>query len=96
MAIMLCLFLFSGIAAAFYDGHVYINGIVNSIGSDTITISRQTYQIDKKCRVVVQYKKHGSFYEKPAKLWQVSTGDSVTARKIGNILYEIRIERWKG
>ena len=96
VAIMLCLFLFSGVAVAFYDGHVYINGIVNSIGSDTISIAGHTYKIDPKCRVVIQYKENGAFYERPAKLWEVSTGNSVTAKKIGNILYEIMIERWRG
>ena len=96
VAIMLCLFLFSGVAVAFYDGHVYINGIVDSIGSDTISISGHTYRIDPKCRVVIQYKENGAFNERPAKLWEVSTGNSVTAKKIGNILYEIMIERWRG
>ena len=82
-------------AVAYYDGHVYINGIVDSIGSDTISISGHTYTIAPKCRVVIQYKNHNSFYEKPAKLWEVSTGNSVTAKKVGNILYEIMIERWR-
>jgi len=95
-AIVLALFLFSGTAVAYYDGHVYINGIVDSIGPDTISISGHTYKIDPKCRVVIQYKDHNSFHEKPAKLWEVSTGNSVTAKRVGNILYEIMIERWRG
>jgi hypothetical protein len=95
VAMFLCIFLFSGMAVAFYDGHVYINGIVNSIGSDAISISDHTYKIDPKCKVVIQYKESGSFHEKPAKLWDISTGETVTAKKVGNILYEIMIERWR-
>jgi hypothetical protein len=95
LAISLFLFLFSGLSLAYDSGHVYINGKIDSIGSDTITISGIHYTIDKKCRVVIQYKEHGSFHEKPASLWDVNTGDSVTVKMIGNILYEIMIERWR-
>jgi len=94
-AIVVSLFLFTGMAAAFYDGHIYINGIVNSVSSDNITISRHTYKIDPKCRVVVQYRERGSFHERPSRLSEVNTGDSVTAKNVGNILYEIMIEGWK-
>jgi hypothetical protein len=93
--IIVSFFLFSGMAAAFYDGHVYINGIVNTVGSDTMTISHHNYKIDPKCKVVIQYKERGSFHEKPGSLWEVSTGDSVTAKMTGAVLYEIMIERWK-
>jgi type 1 fimbria pilin len=95
LAITLFVFLFSGISSAFYDGHVYINGKVNSISSDSITISGSHYKIDKNCKVVIQYKEHNSFHEKPASLWDVSSGDTVTAKKIGSIIYEIMLERWR-
>ncbi len=91
----LFLFLFTGLALAYDSGHVYINGLVGSVSSDAITISGMRYKIDKKCKVVIQYKEHDSFHEKPASLWDVNTGDSVTVKMIGNILYEIMIERWR-
>ena len=95
LATSLFLFLFSGMAMAYDSGHVYINGKIDSIGSDTITISGIHYKIDKKCKVVIQYKEHGSFHERPATSGDVHTGDIVTAKKIGRIIYEIMIERWR-
>ena len=95
LATSLFLFLFSGISLAYDSGHVYINGKVNSISSDTITISGIHYKIDKKCNVVIQYKEHGSFHEKHGTFWNVHTGDIVTAKMIGGILYEIIIEEWR-
>jgi hypothetical protein len=94
-AMLLCLFLFSGLAAAYDSGHVYINGIVNSVSSDTIAISYLTYKIDQKCKVVIQYKEGGSFHEKPGRLRDINTGETVTAKMIGGILYEIIIEEWR-
>ncbi len=91
----LFLFLFTGLALAYDSGHVYINGLVGSVSSDAITISGMRYKIDKKCKVVIQYKEHGSFHEKPAKRWDVNSGDRVTAKMIGNIIYEIMLERWR-
>ena len=94
-AIALCLFLFIGMAVAFYDGHVYIHGTVQSIGANTITISGVHYRIDEKCAVVIQYKENNSFHEGPGRRSDVSTGDIVTARMTGAVLYEIMIERWR-
>jgi hypothetical protein len=94
-ATVLCLFLFTGVAAAFYDGHVYIHGTVQSIGANTITISDVNYRIDQKCNVVIQYKENGSFHERPGRRSDVGTGDIVTAKMTGAVLYEIMIERWR-
>lgn len=91
----LFLFLLSGISLAYDSGHVYINGRVDFIGSDTITVSGIHYRIDQKCKFTIQYREHNSVLEKPARLWDVSTGDTVTAKMIGAILYEIIIERWR-
>jgi hypothetical protein len=82
-------------ALAFYDGHVYINGIVNSISSNTITISHTNYKIDQKCKIVKILKKNNSFHEAPAQMSDVSTGKSITAKVIGGIIYEIIVEEWK-
>jgi hypothetical protein len=95
LAIMLSFFLFSGMAVAYNTGHVYRNGVVNSISSDTITVSRLNYKIDSKCRVVIQYKEGGMFHERRARLSDIETGDTVTIKMIGNILYEIIIEGWR-
>ncbi|MFA6054270.1 MAG: hypothetical protein WC769_02725 [Thermodesulfovibrionales bacterium] len=94
-AMLLCLFLFSGLATAYDSGHIYINGIVNSVSSGTIAISHLTYKIDQKCKVVIQYKESGSFHEKPGRLWDINTGETVTAKEIGAVIYEIIIEEWR-
>jgi len=94
-AIVLSLFLFSGMAAAYDSGHVYIHGSVDSIGANTITISGIHYKIDQKCTVVIQYKESDLFHEKPGRLWDINTGETVTAKMIGGILYEIIIEEWR-
>jgi hypothetical protein len=94
-AMLLCLFLFSGPAGAYDSGHVYIHGSVDSIGANTITISGIHYKIDQKCKVVTQYNDSGSFHEKPGRLWDINTGETVTAKMIGGILYEIIIEEWR-
>ncbi len=95
LAISLFLFLFSGMAMAYDSGHVYINGKVNSISSDTITVLGISYVIDQKCKVVIHYKENNSFHEKPGGKWDISTGDPVTVKIIGRIAYEIIIERWR-
>ena len=84
-----------GAAQAYDSGHSYINGRVTSIAGDTITIDDYTYRIDSKCRVVIVFKQDGSFHERPARLGEISRGDTVTAKKIANTLHEIMIERWR-
>jgi hypothetical protein len=94
-AIALCLFLFSGLAAAYDSGHIYRNGRVDAISSDKITIAGINYRIDHTCKFVVHYYENGSFHERPARSGDVSTGDIVTAKEIGAVIYEIIIERWR-
>lgn len=94
-AIVLCLFLFSGLAAAYDSGHIYRNGRVDAISSDKITIAGMNYKIDHRCKVVIQYKENNSFHERPATSGDVHTGDIVTAKETGAVIYEINIERWR-
>lgn len=95
LAISLFLFLFSGISFAYNSGHIYINGRVDSIQSNTITVGKVLYKIDQRCKVVVHVKENNAFHERPARLGEVNVGDVVTAKMIGGILYEIIIERWR-
>jgi hypothetical protein len=95
LAIVLCLFLFSGMAGAYDSGHIYRNGRVDAISSDKITIAGINYKIDQRCKVVIQYKENDSFHERPARSGDVNTGDIVTAKEIGAVIYEIIIERWR-
>ena len=83
------------LAQAYQTGHVFINGKVVLIAGNMITIGDATYKVDPTCKVVIAFKEHGSFHERPARLLDVARGDSVTAKKIANTLYEIMIERWK-
>jgi len=94
-ATILIFLLLTGVAAAFYDGHVYINGMVESVDGDSITISGVHYRIDERCTVVIQYEESGSFHERRGQRSDVSTGETVTARMTGGVLYEIMIERWR-
>jgi hypothetical protein len=90
-AVMLSLFLFSGMALAFYDGHVYRNGRVDSISPDIITISGEQYRIDSKCRVSIQDQEQ----IRSAYRGEISIGDIVTVKEIGKVIYEITVERWR-
>jgi len=94
-AIALCFFLFSGIAAAFDSGHIYRHGRVDAVSSDRITIAGINYKIDQKCKFVIHYKENNSFHERPAAFRDVHTGDIVTTKEIGAVIYEIIIERWR-
>lgn len=94
-AIVLCLFLFGGTAWAYDSGHIYRNGRVDAISSDKITIAGINYRIDHKCKFVIHYYENNSFHERPARSGDVSTGDTVTAKEIGAVIYEIIIERWR-
>lgn len=85
----------TGAALAYTSGHIFINGKVTSIAGDTIVIEDTTYQIDSKCKVVIAYKEQDSFHERPARVSDIVRGDTVTAKKIANTLYEIMIERWR-
>lgn len=89
------LFFFVNTSFAYDSGHVYINGIINSINASNITISHSTYRIDKKCKIIILYKENNSFHEKQGRFSNINIGDSVTAKMIGGILYEIIIEEWK-
>jgi len=89
------LLILAGAALAYTSGHSFINGNVRSIDSDTITIEDRTYTIDPKCKVVIAYKEQDSFHERPARVSDIVRGDTVTAKKIANTLYEIMIERWR-
>ncbi len=84
-----------GVAQAYDSGHTYINGRVTSVSGGTIAIDDYIYRIDPKCRVVIVFKQDNSFHERPARLSEVGRGDTVTAKKIANTLYEIMIERWR-
>ena len=84
-----------GVAQAYDSGHSYINGKVTSIAGATIAIEDASYTIDPKCRVVIIINENDSFHERPARLSEISRGDTVTAKKIANTLYEIMIERWR-
>jgi hypothetical protein len=95
LAIVLCLFLFGGTAGAYDSGHIYRNGRVDAISSDKITIAGMNYKIDQRCKFVIQYKENDSFHERPARSGDVYTGDIVTAKEIGAVIYEIIIERWR-
>jgi len=91
----LFLFLFSGISLAYDRGHVYIHGRVDAIYSDSIDISGVNYTIATECKVIIQYKAKNAFHEKAARLSDIHRGDSVYAKKIGTVLYEIIVEGWK-
>lgn len=83
------------VSHAYNTVHVYMNGKVDSVSGNTITIDGSQYQIDAKCRIVIAYQENGVFHEKPARLADIHNGDWVTAKKIANTLHEIMIERWR-
>lgn len=93
--IFLCMFFVVNIAVAYDSGHIYISGTVNYIYKGTIKISSVNYKIDQNFKVVIVYKQNDSFHERPGKLSDIRTGDFVTAKMIGGVIYEIIVEEWK-
>jgi hypothetical protein len=94
-AIAVCFFLLSGVAVAFDSGHIYRNGRVDAVSLNRITIAGTTYKIDPRCKFVIRYEANDSIHERPATFGDVHTGDSVTAKEIGAVIYKINIERWR-
>ncbi len=93
--IVVFVFFIVNLAIAYDSGHIYISGTINYVNTDSIKISSVSYKIDKKCRVVFVYKQNNSFHERPGKFSDIKTGDFVTAKMIGGVIYEIIIEEWK-
>ena len=93
--ILTIIFLCVGVSRAYNTVHVYINGKVDAVQGDAITIDGSKYVIDSKCRVVIASEQGGVFHEDPARAGNIRIGDTVTAKKIANTLYEIMIERWR-
>lgn len=93
--IVVAVLLVWGVAQAYDSGHSYINGRVTSIAGAAIAIEYANYTIDPKCRVVIIFNENDSFHERPARLSEINQGDTITAKKIANTLYEIMIERWR-
>ncbi len=91
----LIVLLFVTMSHGFNTVHAYINGKVNSIHSNAIVIEDHEYIINENCKVVIASRDNGIFHEKPASINDVRKGDTVTAKKIANTLYEIMIERWR-
>jgi hypothetical protein len=94
-AMAVCVFLLSGIAVAFDSGHIYRNGRVDAVSLNRITIAGTTYKIDQRCKFVMQYNENDSIHERPATFGDIYTGDFVSAKEIGAVVYEINIERWR-
>jgi len=89
----LCL-MFVATASAYDRGHVYIDGTVRAVSREEITIGSHTYELPPDCKVLIQYRERGAFKKKRAPLHEVRVGDSVYAKKMGNRILEIEIERW--
>jgi len=83
------------VSHAYDTVHVYMNGKVDSVSGNIITIDNNQYKIDARCRIVIVYQENNIFHEQPARISDIRTGDSVSVKKIANTLYEIMIERWK-
>ena len=83
------------VAMAYDRGGVYINGRVDYLSGDTITVAGNNYKIAPNCPILLQYREKNALHTKKASLWDVRTGDSVWAKKIGNDLIEVQIEGWK-
>lgn len=61
----------------------------------TITLDGATYTVDPKCRVAIQYRENGAYYEKAGRFYDLRRGSSVHVKKIGTTVTEILIEGWK-
>ena len=83
------------VAPAYDRGGVYINGTIQYLSGDEITISGDTYQIDPNCEILMQYREKDALHVKKASRWDLRVGESVWARNMGRTLLQIQIEGWK-
>ena len=87
-----------GIISDIGDDEVVLSGEDEPLRTQkvkTITIDGSTYTVDPTCRVAIQYKDKGAYHEKEAHFYNVRRGNSVYAKKVGNVITEILIEEWK-
>ena len=89
------IFIWAGIALPYNDGHSRVTGRVNQISNGFIVIDDMTYVLSPRCKFEVEYKVENAFYRKPARLADISRGNSVNAVKLANTITEIMIEGWK-
>ncbi len=75
--------------------HYYLNGRVNAVSDNSITVDGRVFKIVPRARVAIQTERNGAFFEDPARISNISRGDSVNVRVTGNTVDDIQIERWK-
>jgi hypothetical protein len=78
------------------SNHYYFTGVVNSISSDTITVSGRLFRFAPKVEVVSQERSsRGNFQERNSRIGNVSSGTPVIVRVEGAMVNRITIEEWK-
>ncbi len=74
--------------------HVYNTGVVSSFANNQITIESGTYMLRPDVSVVLIVKQgNGAHYQRPGRLYDVSTGKRVHLKSRGVMVYEIVVER---
>lgn len=85
----------AGSAFAWRDGY-YTGGKVQAIpASDKLTVGNRTYTVIPKCDIVIQSKNGPSINEKPARFYDLVTGDYVSIKVEGSSVKRLVIERWR-
>lgn len=82
----------NGMALTF---HTYFTGTVEGITGYSLLVSGRIYKISPEVKVLAHENRNGAIYELPARMSELSSGDSVTVRIEASIIKEIIIERWK-
>lgn len=88
----------TGIISDIGDAEIMLSGVDEPRRTErlkTITLDGATYTVDPKCRIAIQYREKGAYYEKAGRFYDLRRGSSVYVKKIGTVVSEILIEEWK-
>ena len=75
--------------------HMYINGIVQAVSEEGLTLGGEVFVLQPNARVIVQRWRDGAFHEGKGRLSDVAAGHSATVRVTGKVISEIIVEKWK-
>ncbi|UCG78225.1 MAG: hypothetical protein JSV21_11855 [Nitrospirota bacterium] len=72
------------------------HGRYSEVTYSMMSVEGKKYKIDETCKVFVRFMNESSaFGIRSAELDDVASGQTVTVRALGSILYEITIEEWE-
>lgn len=81
--------------AAAQTKHMYVNGLIQAVSGDTVTLGGEVFVLHPKSKVYLQTYSNGAYHELKGRLNDVVPGLSANVKVTGKVISEISIERWK-